>query len=283
MRARSLREFQGNLPEFLGVMQDHPLPIISAIYTTAVKSLALEPRDSVAVGIAGIDEDRRFHLIDGGGRLLTQRQRPQLALVTSRYDPQSEELVLTFPDGRRVSGTVDESDPVQTAIWGRPVPGRVVAGEWNEALSELCGGPVRLVKTEAAGLSFDEYPMSLLSQAAIDLLCQLTEGAKEFEARRFRPNFLLGDCSPHEEDSWLGGVVGIGPEVRLRVVAPDPRCAITTIDPDTGQRDFDVPRFLLAYRPSARAPYFGVYGAVESTGTVRVGDSVEVVEPPPER
>ncbi len=256
------------------------MPTISAIYTTAVKSLALELRTSVAVGPAGIAEDRRFHLIDGGGRLLTQRQRPQLALVTASYAPLSEQLTLTFPDGKRVIAPVEKGEAVQTAIFGRAVPGRVAPGDWNDALSELCGGPVRLVKTDDAGLSYDEYPLSMLSQASIDLLRQLTEDARPFEARRFRPNFLLDGCSPHEEDSWLGGTVAIGPDVRLRMVAPDPRCAITTINPDTGQRDFDTPRFLLAYRPSARAPYFGVYAAVENPGTVSVGDIIEVVDPP---
>ena len=259
------------------------MPSISAIYTAAVKSLALQPRTSVVVGPAGIAEDRRFHLIDGGGRILTQRQRPQLALVKASYDIDSGHLALSFPDGGEISGAVETGEPVQTIIWGRQVRGHVVTGEWNDALSQLCGGPVRLVKTEDIGLSFDEYPLSLLSQPSIDLLKQLTEGARNFEARRFRPNFLIDGCSPHEEDSWLGGVLTIGPEVRLRVVAPDPRCAITTIDPDTGERDFDTPRFLLAYRPSARAPYFGVYAAVENPGTVSVGDAIELAVPAPSR
>ncbi len=259
------------------------LPSISAIYTTAVKSLALEPRDSVTVGPSGIAEDRRFHLIDCGGRLLTQRQRPRLALVTAAFDPSADHLSLTFPEGDEIAGPVKLAEAVRTAIWGRLVPGRVVAGEWSDRLSALCGGPVRLVKTDDVGLSFDEYPLSLLSQASIDLMGQLTNGAKKFEARRFRPNFALEGCSPHEEDTWLGGIVAIGPEVRLRIVAPDPRCAITTVDPDTGQRDFDTPRFLLTYRPSSRAPYFGVYAAVEAPGTVTVGDIIEVVTPPPSR
>ena len=259
------------------------MPTVSAIFTAAVKSLALESRGSVTVGPGGIAEDRCFHLIDGGGRLLTQRQRPRLALVTAAYDASGEHLSLCFPEGDEVAGSVILGESVRTAIWGRPVPGRVVAGDWNDRLSVLCGGPVRLVKTDDIGLSFDEYPLSILSQASIDLMRKLTDGAKEFEVRRFRPNFALDGCSPHEEDSWLGGIVAIGPQVRLRVVAPDPRCAITTVNPDTGERDFDTPRFLLTYRPSARAPYFGVYAAVYTPGTVTVGDSVELVAPPPIR
>ena len=253
---------------------------VGAIYTATVKSLALEQRTSVFVGPAGIADDRRFHLIDGGGRLLTQRQRPRLALVTAAYEPANGHLTLTFPDGDEIAGTVDSGETVRTAIWGRMVPGQVVTGDWNDALSRYCGGPVRLVKTDDVGLSFDEYPLSVLSQASIDYLGRRTAGAKDFEAKRFRPNFLINECSPHEEDFWLGGVVAIGAELRLRVVAPDPRCAITTVDPETGQRDFDMPRFLLSYRPAARAPYFGVYAAVETPGSVTVGDSVELVVPP---
>ena len=252
------------------------MPEIKAIYTAAVKSLALERRELVSVGLSGIAEDRRFHLIDGGGRLLTQRQRPQLARVSARYDAELDHLTLIFPDEVEVSGRVQLGDTVRTPVWGRLVSGRVVDGEWNDRLSSLCRGPVRLVKTDDVGLSYDEYPVSVLSQASIDLLGQLTEGIKEFEAKRFRPNFLINGCSPHEEDTWLGGVIAIGPELRLRLVAPDPRCAITTVDPDTGQRDIDVPRILLTYRPSARAPYFGVYGVVENPGIVSVGDQVDL-------
>ena len=259
------------------------MPTVNSIYTAAVKSLALQQRESVSVSPSGIAEDRRFHLIDGRGRLLTQRQRPQLARVSSSYDAENDSLTLAFPDGQVLPGQVELGEPVQTPVWGRLVSGQVAAGEWNEALSRFCGGPVRLVKTGDAGLSFDEYPVSLLSQASIDLLSQKAGGAKQFEGRRFRPNFLLGDCSPHEEDFWLGGVIAVGPELRLRVVAPDPRCAITTVDPDTGQRDFDTPRLLLSYRPAVRAPYFGVYGVVERPGAVSVGDAVEVVAPPPSR
>ena len=47
-----------------------------------------------------------------------------------------------------------------------------------------------------------------------------------------------------------------------------------------GEPDIDVPKLILSYRPSTRAPYFGVYGAVEATGTVSVGDAVELIQTP---
>ncbi|MCH7738056.1 MAG: MOSC domain-containing protein [Chloroflexi bacterium] len=251
---------------------------IAAIFISPVKSLALARPTSVTVGPNGIVEDRRFHLVDAEGRLLTQRQIGRLVLVQARYTAESETLALQFPDGEHVDGPTDLGDAVSTVMWGRQVSGREVTGPWNEALSRFCGSTVRLVKSDNPGESFDEYPVSLLSQASIDNLAGRVNGGPEFDGRRFRPNFLLDGCSPHEEDTWLGDVIQIGTDLRVRLVARDPRCAITTLDPDTGERDFDTPRLLLTYRPSAPAPYFGVYGAVEITGTVSVGDGVELVQ-----
>jgi uncharacterized protein YcbX len=256
------------------------LRTVAAIFTSPVKSLALTQPESVTVGHSGIVEDRRFHLIDAEGRLLTQRQQGRLVLVRAEYLADTEALKLRFPDGQQVDGPTELGGPVNTVIWGRQVAGREVTGPWGETLSSFCGSTARLVKTDNPGDSFDEYPVSLLSQASIDFLDGRVNGAPTFEGRRFRPTFLIDGCSPHEEDSWLGGVVQIGPDLRIRLVSPDPRCAITTLDPDTGERDFDVPKLVLSYRPNPRAAYFGVYGTVESTGAVSVGDAVELVEEP---
>ena len=253
---------------------------IAAIFTAPVKSLSLTRPESVTVSPCGIEGDRRFHLIDAEGRLVTQRQQGRLALVQARYSAEADALILRFPSGKHLEGPTELGDPVVTVMWGRQVSGREVMGPWSDALSEFCGSSLRLVKSDNPGESFDEYPVSLLSQASIDDLAGRVSGGPEFDGRRFRPNFLFDGCSPHEEDSWLGGVVQIGQDLRIRLVARDPRCAITTLDPDTGERDFDVPKLLLSYRPSSRAPYFGVYGAVETTGTVSVGDDVELVQAP---
>ncbi len=257
------------------------MPSVAAIFTAPVKSLSLEQPASVTIGHSGIAEDRRFHLIDAQGRLLTQRQEGRLVQIKAQYSAESEVLTIRFPDGDVLEGPTELGEALITVMWGRQVAGNEVAGPWGEALSAFCGSPVRLVKSDNPGECYDEYPVSLLSQASIDFMKEQVASGPDFDGRRFRPNFLIDGCDPHEEDRWLGGVVQIGPEMCLRLVAPDPRCAITTLDPDTGRRDFDVPRLLLSYRPSARAPYFGIYGSVETTGIVSVGDAVELIEDPP--
>ena len=66
----------------------------------------------------------------------------------------------------------------------------------------------------------------------------------------------------------------------MRVVAPDPRCAITAVDPDTGGERLRRPENAVELPSCFAGPYFGVYGVVENPGMVSLGDEVEVVVPP---
>ena len=73
----------------------------------------------------------------------------------------------------------------------------------------------------------------------------------------------------------MNRTISVGDAV-VRILAPDPRCAIVDQDPVTGETDAEAVKSILSYRPNALAAYFGVYGIVEKPGTVRVGDEVIV-------
>ena len=83
-------------------------------------------------------------------------------------------------------------------------------------------------------------------------------------------------CAPHEEDTWRGRHVRLG-EAVLEIGGPVPRCATTTRDPSTGERDLDTLREIAAYRGKrdGKEIDFGVYAQVVRPGRVRVGDPVE--------
>jgi len=249
---------------------------VEAMHLAPVKSLGLVHPRTVHVERQGIVEDRRLYVIDQQGRLMTQRTHGPLVQVTPYYRSQPEWLTLRFPDGRSLAGPLTLGEPIVTQIWGRHVRGRVVQGDWNQTLSAFCREEVRLVRSDEPGQCYDEYPVSLVSQASLAYLSQQAGETVQFDSRQFRPNFLLGGCTPHQEDEWLGGVIQIAPEVRLHVMARDPRCAIVTLDPTTGQRMVDTLRLIMRYRPSPRTAYFGVYGIVEHPGMVTVGDAVIV-------
>ena len=74
--------------------------------------------------------------------------------------------------------------------------------------------------------------------------------------------------------------VEIGSAV-LEITKPDARCAITTQDPDTGERDLDTLRTILNYRgfrpnDTEKRIDFGVLGEVLVSGRISVGDEVRV-------
>lgn len=254
----------------------YQMPTVSAINLSPVKSLGLLSTDRASITSRGIEGDRRFVLLDSAGRVITQRQLGRLTLVTAEFSESDNSLKMRFPDGRFIEGQPEPIEATATVLWGRVVQGNLVGGDWAAALSEFCGVELHLFESSNPGTCFDEYPVSIISQASIDYLTGLTGGSKSFESERFRPTILLDGCKPHEEDSWLGKGVRIGERLRLRLVARDPRCAITTLDPSTGERDFDTLRLILSYRPSVRAAYFGVYGIVELPGTVAVGDEISI-------
>ena len=118
--------------------------------------------------------------------------------------------------------------------------------------------------------------MTLVSRASLARLER--EAGRSVEPRRFRMLFDLDGCDEHEEDTWAGRRVRIGDAV-LRVGGGVGRCAVTTRDPDTGERDLDTLRLLRGYREpldDGEIP-FGVYAQVEESGRVRVGDPVEAL------
>lgn len=263
---------------------------VKAIYTAPVKSLALQQPEKVHVGFRGIAEDRRFYLVNNQGKLLTQRELGKLVQVKADYlvepdSPEPETLRLVFPDGCVCQGPVIQGRGIGTMIWGRRVKGHLMEGGWNQALSQFCGEPVQMVASDGEGQAFDEFPVSILSEASLKRLTEEAAGQAtlpgafqgSFKGTRFRPNFLLEGCQPHEEDSWLSGVIQVGPELRLQPIMPDPRCSIITQDPATGERDVDTLRLIMGYRPSPRNAYFGVYAIVENPGMVSVGDEVKVI------
>ena len=255
------------------------MPVIKSIHIAPVKSLALVNPVSVYVDFPGIEEDRRFLVRNDSGAMVTQRQIGKLAQVKADYNAATEILRLEFPDGETVSGTPELGEWVDMKVFRREVCGRVVTGELSEALSEFCGETLTLMKPESSGVGQDAYPVSLLSQASIEHLGDLAQDGVSVEYRRFRPNFLLDGCEAHEEDTWLGKEVAVGDDLRVRVEMLDPRCAITTLNPDTGERDMDTPRLILGYRldVGGNGACFGVYGSVVAPGSASVGDAVRIV------
>jgi uncharacterized protein YcbX len=177
-------------------------------------------------------------------------------------------------------------------VWRHEGDGVDQGDEAASWLSQLLGRAVRLVRTppdhvrrvnpertpvEAQTAFSDGYPLLVLSQRALDgLNAQL---AAPIPIDRFRPNLVLGGCEPHAEDGWRRIRVG---GIELVLVKPCDRCAVTTVDQETGERTGGEPlRTLARYRRRDGAVWFGQNAVALGTGHLEVGAPVEVLETQP--
>jgi uncharacterized protein len=156
--------------------------------------------------------------------------------------------------------------------WELPWDDPGVADEVGRAL----GQPVSLVRS-AVGVH-DAAPVHLLTSASL-AAAQDWVGGEEIDRRRFRANVIveLDDPEPFAEAGWVGRSLALGDRgPLLEVVSPTERCAITTFDPDTLERDNRV----LAGLARERENLFGVYARVARPGWVRVGAAVTLATSP---
>ncbi|MEV6424441.1 MOSC N-terminal beta barrel domain-containing protein [Streptomyces sp. NPDC051662] len=281
-------------------------PVLHALRVHPVKSMAGCTPESAEVEPWGLAGDRRWTLIDATGKAVTQRQRPRMALARAEPRPDGG-IRLTVPGiDPLVIGVPRADDTVVADIFGTKVES-VLAGpdargadgtrrDVHRTLSGYLGVEVRLVHLDEPAVrrpvdpayarpgetvSFaDGFPLLVTTTASLDALNSLIaqgdhpdEGPLPME--RFRPNLVVAGTSPWEEDDWRRIAVG---EVTFRVAKPCGRCVITTTDQRTGERGKEPLRTLGHYRRFDGKLVFGQNLVPESTGTLRVGDPVTVLE-----
>src|SRR5262245_30101911 len=253
------------------------MPRVARLSIAPVRSLGLEHPDSIEVGPTGVLEDRRFYLTDASNRLVDLLVVGELVQVSAHTNPDATKLRLTFPDGRVVEDEVRLDGPIETPIHGRVGVGHVVIGPWAEALSAFCGREIVVVRCDRPGGTRIANAVSLVSDGSLRRLARQV-GLDEVDGRRFRMLIELTDAEAHEEDTWLGGRIALG-TAELQITKPDARCAITTQDPDSGRRDLDTLRTIIAYRGLREGKHadFGVLGEVTVPGRIGLGDEVTVL------
>ncbi|MFD9705006.1 MOSC domain-containing protein [Lentzea sp. NPDC059081] len=260
--------------------------IVSGLHVYPVKGCGGYSVASSPVDLTGLRGDRMLMLVDDDGVFLSQRKMPAMAALRPSLVDSS--LVIggeSFPvvvEGQRV--------PVVVHKWqGSGIDqGDAVAAYFSDAL----GKSVRLVRTppdlhrESAGLTTglvgyaDAHAVLVTSLSSLDGLNEriLERGGEPVPMNRFRPNVVVsGWPEPHTEDRVRCAVIG---DVELGYAKDCVRCAVPMVDQETGLRDGPEPtRTLATYRRDPDGGVtFGMKAAVVATGTVAVGDKIDVLE-----
>ncbi|MEV6805166.1 MOSC N-terminal beta barrel domain-containing protein [Streptomyces sp. NPDC051132] len=269
---------------------------VQSIHVHPVKALrGVSPRTAVVEpwGLAG---DRRWTLIDNGGKVVTQREQPRLALAAA--EPLAGGGVRLSAPGREPL-TVEVPEPAATVpvhVFGTEVAGVPAAAAAHAWCGAFLGAEVRLVHMDDPAVrrpvdpeyalpgetvSFaDGHPLLVTTAASLDALNSLiADGPYAHEGplamNRFRPNVVVAGTEPWAEDRWrrisVGGVV-------FRAARPSGRCVVTTTDQDTAARGREPLHTLARHRRTGGRLLFGLNLVPLSPGTLTVGDPVRVLD-----
>jgi hypothetical protein len=255
------------------------MPTVTRFNVTPVKSTALHHPDEIHLGPRGAVGDRTFFFVDGEGRRVSGATKAPILPIRAAYDAGREWLELTLPNGVVAAGSaLADGHALEVDFYGRTVPAHLVEGDFAEALSTYAGHELLLARRDHDGDALDVRPVTLVSLESVAELARRGGHDGVLSPGRFRMTIEVeGVSSPHEEDGWHSRRVVIG-EAELLVGDQVPRCVVTTLDPDTGRRDFPTLHVIKEYRGLTRKGnvHFGVYADVVRPGVVRVGDAVEV-------
>jgi uncharacterized protein YcbX len=236
------------------------MPTVSSLFIYPIKAcrgISLRQMHFDARGPVG---DRRLMLVDEQGVFLSQREQPRLALIETRFDGQGR-LVVAAPGAEPFTIPEAATERRKVRVWSFEAEaidlGDVSANWFGDVLRTPC----RLVRfdddvhratsrahtdLEAEVAFADGYPLLLTSVESLAELNQRLE--RPIPMNRFRPNVVVRDCQPFEEDTWSELVADT---MRLRVVKPCERCAVTTLDQATLHRGSEPLATLARFRRGA--------------------------------
>lgn len=209
---------------------------LAAIWRYPVKSMAGERLDRATLGPIGLHGDRVVQVYDGRGRLVTARTHPGLLGLRATLGTDGEPLV----DGRP---------------WTAP--------DVQAQVERVVGTGARLVRNEHEA-RFDVLPLLVATDGAITAFGR--------DARRLRPNLIVGGVDGLSERGWEGRVLRVD-SVLIALADLRGRCVMTTVDPDTLVQE---PRVLkdIVRRFDGR---LALNADVIQGGTLRVGAAVELL------
>lgn len=245
---------------------------ITALYRYPVKGFSAEALDAVDL-VAGetVPFDRAFAVENGASgfdqanpvhmpkiRFLCLMKNEGLAALATRFDEATS--TFTVRDGERVvaEGRLDTAE-------GRAAIEAFLAERFAGALR---GAPKIL---RSPGHSFSDVSKKVLHVVNLATLREMESHlGTAISPIRFRPNVVVDGLKARAELDWPGREVRLG-GIRFEVIKRTERCAATNVDPATGARDLQIPRFLMGFLGHTDC---GVYLRSLDDGRLAVGDAV---------
>jgi uncharacterized protein len=245
---------------------------LTHIYRHPVKGLTPELLERVTLSPGqGLPHDRQFALAHGSTRFdpAAPEWMPKTNFLMLMRNERLAKLKTQFDDKTGVLTIQRDGKTVATGNL-RDDTGRTVIEQFFAAYmeSEARGAP-RLV--EAPSHMFSDTAAKVASIIGLASIRDLERVVRApIDPRRFRANFYFEGGRAWEEFDWLGREISIG-RVRLKIVKQIVRCPATNVDPETAERDMNIP---VSLQQGFKHAFMGVYGEILNPGEVVIGNQI---------
>ena len=256
---------------------------VQGIYVYPIKGMQGIALQEAMVLPKGLENDRRWMLVDDGGNAITQRQLPALAGFEVTMAT-GNNLLVSYQNKQISIPLLPKGLAMQAWVFEQAVLVTEVAPAISQWFSQQLKTPCRLVHfaeeaTRQVDTAYapvgthtslsDGYPVLVTNLASLaDLNSRLHEPVP---MDRFRPNIVLQTQEPFAEDRWQTLQL---PNLLLSLVKPCARCTVTTVNQHTGQRGTEPLATLARFRKQGNKVLFGQNALVIRAGSVRVGQQV---------
>jgi uncharacterized protein len=274
---------------------------VVSLWRYPVKSMIGEELNATDVTQRGLLGDRAYALVDPSNGMVASAKNPRkwgklfdfraAYIEPPRSGEETPPVRITLPDGTQITSDRSDVNQVLSSLFSREVKLETTVPETpslEEYWPDIDGLANRETVTDesialaAPGTFFDCAAVHILTTATIDRLRELYPAGR-FEPRRFRPNIVVKPATDEKdfvENAWVGNTLVIGEELRLNVIAPCPRCVMTTLPQGDLPNDSGILRTAARHNVvnipviDQAMPSVGVYAVVLRAGRIRRGDRV---------
>ncbi len=251
---------------------------IQSLFTYPIKSTKGVKNSSISVSESGFIHDRNFAIIDENNKIITARERPELLKVEAII--KKTKLYINFTNNAIVVDLANFSKKtIQVSLFNEITTVKPIDDQINDLLSEYLNQECKLIKFYASKKNIinkafnDLAPIHLISIASLhDLNKKLKT---PLTIHNFRPNIVISGCDAYEEESWK--ILKIG-SCEFDVISKTERCSMTTIDPNTLQRNKQQEplRTLSTYKKENKSVNFGIYLMPVTLGHIKYSDKIKI-------
>lgn len=271
---------------------------IEELWRYPIKSMLGQRMARAAVTALGLPGDRRLALVDRESGKIASAKAPRLwrDLLQCAASLDAEGAVqISMPGDKPLWSTDADVDERLSGFVGRrvhltdtkPPAATLDRSKPDEVLregleAEVAADVVQIGSGSPAGTFVDYAPLHLITTSTLDRIAELSPRG-EIERQRYRPNLVIRTTEHgFVENDWYDREVHIGADLRIKVIAVTPRCAVPTLGHGPLPRDVMALRTLAEHNRVAPLagvdpePCAGVYAQVMTPGRINLGDRVLV-------